>query len=527
MQIASIKAYQVLDSRGEPTIRVRMESATGAHARFDAPGSISVADGEAKERRDHDLAFDGNAVTGNIDAILNIIAPKFIGYPLGHQADFDALITALDGTADKSNLGTNTLTALSGAYYLLSCYEQKKEVWQSVSELIKTKPTMPRLFANLVSGGAHALGLDIQEIMIVPKTTDVMAATQMIYSVNHTARAIFQNLYGPSALLVADEGSMAPIGTSAETVMEAFEQLAGKYQQGYELAIDMAGYNLFQNGAYVMSGQSQTMQQLGDLYAQWDKKYPLLSIEDPFAEQDLEGLKYLTAKPGRKCMIVGDGTTATDAARITSLAQQKLLSAVVIKPSQVGTMTEMFNAIRASQSAGLKLIIAHRSGDTNDTFLSDLAYGAGAFGLKLGAPVRGERVAKYNRLLEIATDLGLSKLDASSMQIHPAAINSTPQLLVNQVSQPSAPTPATVQQTPNPTPNRTTPSVSFNTPPPSGSGNRPVSPVYTAPAASQPTDGKPVSPVFSPTAPAATPVDSSAEAKPTIYSPIQDTTPRV
>lgn len=417
MQIASIKAYQVLDSRGEPTIRVRMESDTGSHARFDAPSSISVAELEAKERRDGNQPFGGNGVTGNVETILNIIAPKFIGYPLGHQSDFDALITALDGTADRSNLGSNTLTAVSGAYFLLSSYEQKKEIWQTTADILGTTPSMPRLYANLVSGGAHALGLDVQEFMIVPKTTNVTQAIELIYGVHHTARSIFQSLYGPTVRLVADEGSMAPVGSSAEVVLDAFQQLASRYQQGYEIALDMAAYNLFQNGSYLMGGQSYGMEQLGMKYMEWDRKFPIVSIEDPFAAQDLEGLKYLSLQTGRRFMVAGDGVTATEAGRITELARQKLIGAVVIKPSQVGTISETFDAIKAAREAGLKIIIAHRSGETNDTFLADIAYGAAAFGFKPGAPVRGERVAKYNRLIEISSDAGITATSSAAAQL--------------------------------------------------------------------------------------------------------------
>ncbi|MDQ5944106.1 MAG: Enolase, partial [Patescibacteria group bacterium] len=421
MQIASIKAYQVLDSRGEPTIRVRMESASGNHARFDAPSSLSVGTREAKERRDNaGGGYNGNTVTGNIEAIENIIAPKFIGYPLAHQADFDALLNALDGTADKSNLGSNTLTALSGAYFLLSCYEQDKEVWRATADILGTKPEMPRIYANLVSGGAHAPGLDVQEFMIVPKTTDPAVALELIYSVHHTAKQIFRSLYGPSVDLVAEEGSMAPIGIATETVLEAFEQLSRRYNQAYQIALDMAAYNLFQNGQYMLGGQPISMDQLGATYMQWDQRFPLLSIEDPFAENDLEGLKYLLTQPSRKFMAVGDATTATAAGRIAELGQQRLIGGVVIKPDQTGTITEMLDAIRAALQSGVKVILAHRSGETNDTYLADIAYGVGAFGLKAGAPVRGERVAKYNRLIEIAAD---NRPPAQPQTQNPVAIN--------------------------------------------------------------------------------------------------------
>jgi hypothetical protein len=205
--------------------------------------------------------------------------------------------------------------------------------------------------------------------------------------------------------LVAEEGSMAPIGTATETVLEAFEQLTRRYNQSYQIALDMAAYNLFSNGQYTLGGQTISFDQLGATYMQWDQRFPILSIEDPFAENDLEGLKYLLTQPSRKFMVVGDATTATAAGRIAELGQQRLIGGVVIKPDQTGTITEMLDAIRAALQSGVKVILAHRSGETNDTYLADIAYGAGAFGLKAGAPLRGERVAKYNRLIEIAADI--------------------------------------------------------------------------------------------------------------------------
>lgn len=405
MNIASIKAYQVLDSRGEPTIRVRMESSSGNHARFDAPSGKSVSGMEAKERRDHEKAyFMGRGVTGNIDIIEKVIAPKFIGYPLGHLSDFDQLLIALDGTEDRSNLGTNTLTALSGAYFLLSCYEQGKEVWQVVADQLGTTPAMPRLYANLVAGGAHAPGLDLQEFMVVPKTNTITDAINNIYIVRKTIRAILANLYGPAVRLVSDEGAMAALGATPEVILEAFTQLANRPGAEHEIALDCAANHFFRDGKYILTNRMLDSKQLADIYLGWDRKFPLLSVEDPFMEQDMGGLKYLTTQPGRKALVIGDDITATDASRITDLTVQKLIDGVIIKPNQVGTLSETLTAIQAALQSGAKVIISHRSGESNDTLLPDLAYAVGAFGIKVGAPVRGERVAKYNRFFEIEKD---------------------------------------------------------------------------------------------------------------------------
>lgn len=407
MTISSIQAYQVLDSRGEPTVRVRIASDSGNVRQFDAPSGISVSGMEAKSVYDGGSLYGGHGVSQNVMIIANVIGPKFIGYPLGHQNDFDSLITALDGTLDKSRLGTNTLTALSGAYFLLSCAEEKKTVWQVVSDMLKTQQALPRLFANLVAGGAHAPGLDLQEFMIVPKTTSPSQAAAIIYDVRSTLQSIFQSLYGPAVRLSSEEGAMVPIGATSEVVLEALEQLQSKFQGLYEVSLDAAANHFFTNGIYTLAQQELDMKQLADKYIAWDQKFPLLSIEDPFAEQDLEGLKYLSAQTGKKFFIVGDDSTATNSERIKTLADQKLIGGVIIKPNQAGTMTDMFAAISTAQSLGLKIIISHRSGETNDTMLADLAYGIGAYGFKLGSPMRGERVAKYNRLIEIEADQNL------------------------------------------------------------------------------------------------------------------------
>lgn len=442
MSIASIQSYQVLDSRGEPTIRVRMSSESGLVRQFDAPSGTSVSGLEAKAIFDGGASYAGHAVSESVDIINSIIGPKFIGYPLSHQEDFDSLITALDGTLDRSRLGTQTLTALSGAYFLLSCAEQKQPVWMVVADLLKTKPALPRLYANLVAGGAHAPGLDLQEFMIVPKTTSPSLATALIYDVRSTLQSIFQSLYGPAVQLSSEEGAMAPIGATSEVVLEAMQQLQAKFNNSYDIALDAAANHFFTNGTYTLARQTYDMQQLGGQYMAWDQKYPLLSVEDPFAEQDIEGLKYLAGQPSKKFFVVGDDSTATDAERIRVLAEQKLIGAVIIKPNQAGTMTDMFKAIRAAQSLGLKIIISHRSGETNDIMLADLAFGIGAFGIKLGAPARGERVAKYNRLIEIESDQGLLP------QVTAPAPVATPAPAAPQQPIASSPAPAPLPQPP-------------------------------------------------------------------------------
>ncbi|MCC7289121.1 hypothetical protein IT414_01890 [bacterium] len=404
MTISDIRAYQILDSRGEPTVLVRMFSDTGREVTFAAPTGVSKGLGEAVERRDTNNpdSFRGQGVAEAVDLVQNHVAHKFIGYPLGNQTDFDSLLVALDGTPTKERLGSNTVVALSGAYLKLSALELGKEVWQYVSELMQTTPAMPRIFANLFNGGQHAPGLGIQEFMVVPKSSKPLEAITQIYNMYHTIRPIMENLYGASALLVGLEGGMAPIGATTEVVLEALSQLNGKMQNSFDIAVDCAANSLYENGSYNLDGGQYTTQKLLETYASWQAKFNVTSFEDPFAETDPDGMTVFKAP--RPFLTVGDDLTVSNRSKIEEFAQAKIVDAVIIKPNQIGTMSETLAAVNAANKAKLKIIVSNRAGETNDDLIVDLAVGLGAMGIKVGAPNRGERVAKYNRLLQIERD---------------------------------------------------------------------------------------------------------------------------
>jgi len=407
MTIKQIIPYQILDSRGEPTLMIIMISDSGKKAKFAVPSGSSFGNDEAHEKRDGQGPFDGKGVLGCIESINNTIAPKFIGYPLDQQEDFDELLVALDGSEKKDNLGANTLLALSGAYLKLSAIEKEQPLWQYIAEHNNTSPEFPQLFASIIGGGTHAPGLDIQEFMIVPQSTSPSAATQLIYEVYHKVRNIMESLYGPSAQLVGDEGGLAPVGTNTEVILEALSQLNSKMSVKYEIALDASANNLYKDGLYSMESQKLHSSDLFKLYQDWDNKFNLYSIEDPFAENDLEGkeiIKGMAGKP-KPFLVLSDDFTVTNKSKIESIQQDMVFDGIVIKPNQVGTFTETFQAIRAARDSKAKVIISQRIGETTDSLLADLAYGIGAMGIKIGAPARGERIAKYNRLLEIEADL--------------------------------------------------------------------------------------------------------------------------
>jgi len=429
MTIKQIIPYQILDSRGEPTLMVQMSSENGKTAKFAVPAGASLGKTEAVEKRDGEGPYGGLGVLHCIEAINTVITPKFIGYPLDQLEDFDELLIALDGSERKENLGANTLLALSGAYLKLSALEKNQPLWQYISEHNNTSPEFPQLFATIVGGGKHAPGLDIQEYMIVPQNTNPDIATQTIYDVYHTIRTVMENLYGPSATLVGDEGGLAPIGTSTEVILEALSQLNGKVQSKFDIALDAAANSFYKDGLYTIETQSLHASDLFKLYQGWDSKFNLYSIEDPFAEDDLEGteiIKNMAGKP-KPFLVVADDYTTTNKSRIEEMQKDTLFDGIVIKPNQVGTFTETFAAIAAARASKAKVIISHRSGETTDSLLADLAYGVGAMGLKLGAPIRGERVAKYNRLLEIAADLDSNQRQSpvGSRVISPSATAKT------------------------------------------------------------------------------------------------------
>lgn len=441
MNIKQITPYQILDSRGEPTIMVRMVSDSGNSAEFAVPAGASRGANEAAEKRDGGADFNGKGVTSCLDIITQVIAPKFIGYPLNQQDDFDGLLIALDGSEKKANLGGNTLLGLSGAYLKLSALENEKPLWQYIAETNQTTPEFPRLFANIIGGGKHAPGLDIQEYMVVPATNTPGDAIKVIYNVYHTIQKVMQNLYGPSAKLVGDEGGLAPIGTNTEVILEAFSQLNSKMQEKFDIALDAAANTFYKDGLYTIENQQLHASDLLKLYESWNTKFPIFSIEDPFAENDVEGIELLKTlpRPEKPFLIIADDYTVTNKERIEELQKSELFDGVIIKPNQVGTITETFEAIKAARASKAKIIISHRSGETNDDFVVDLAYGVGAMGMKLGAPMRGERVAKYNRLLEIQADLDANQASAGTTTPQaapaPAATEKT-----NPVAQPSAAT---------------------------------------------------------------------------------------
>jgi enolase len=407
MAIKSITPEQILNSQGHPTLKVKMTADNGMSSYFVVSSGTSIGNNEAQKKTDATASYDGKSVNACIDLINKVIAPKFIGYPLDHQQDFDSLLIALDGTENKQNLGANTILAMSGAYFKLSAKLSKKPLWQYIAEKQNTNPRFPRIFANIIAGGKHAPGLDIQEFMIIPKSEKPVEAIEQIVQIYNTVKTIMISLYGPTARLVSEEGAIAPVGARTEVVLEALANLNSKLTNKFDIALDIAANSFFDGQQYSFEGQNLHASDLLKIYQQFETKFDIYSLEDPFAEKDIEGIELLKTMPKDKksFKVISDDYTATNPKLITQFGQDKIFDGIIIKPDQVGSISEMFSAVNTAKQLNQEIIISHRSGESNDGFIVDLAYGLGADGIKIGAPARGERIAKYNRLLEIQYSL--------------------------------------------------------------------------------------------------------------------------
>lgn len=402
MKITQIIGTEILDSRGEPTIEVSM-SCGDTTTVFGVPAGASTGKNEAHELRDGGSRYEGMGVSKDIAKLLDI-TPRLINFPLYDQASFDELLNNIDGTSDKSNLGANTIVGLSLVYAQLSAATKRLSLWQYLAEQYKTTPSFPKIYANLVNGGKHAPGLDIQEFMIVPKTVSIEKNIEQIHSFRTLLGQALAQEFGAGAELVGDEGGYAPVGAKHQQILDIYKTINESINNHFDFALDAAASSFYKNGKYVFEQQSLSSQELLSIYTSYSQKYDILSIEDPFAEDDLEAWQELSLSQPTYA-VIGDDLTVTNAEFINKYAAQKLIDGVIIKPNQIGTLSETMQAIQTTVDNNLKVIVSHRSGETTSTFISDLAYGVGAYGLKIGAPVRGERVAKYDRLLEIAKEV--------------------------------------------------------------------------------------------------------------------------
>lgn len=411
-KIRTIQAREILDSRGEPTLEIDLTTDSTA-ARASVPSGASVGAYEAHELRDGDPErYRGRGVQKAVSLVNGEIAEAVAGRDFD-QRSLDDFLIKFDGTKDKSRLGANSILGVSLAFARAQAQEQKVELYEYLGSLDgRTKFALPQPSFNVLNGGKHAhSGLDIQEFMLVPVAfptiaEKIRAAAEIIAKLKE---ALEKKGYETG---LGDEGGFAPkLGSNEEALHFLVQaiQSAGYTTEQVKIAIDAAATSFYQNGSYVLSvgGGKKTLDRAGMLlwYQDLVARFPIVSIEDGFAEDDFDGFVALSKAMGNKVMLVGDDLTVTNVGRIELAVKAGAANALLVKPNQVGTVTETLAAIHAARAAGWKCFASHRSGETDDTFIADLAVGFGCEYIKAGSLMREERVGKYNRLMEIETQL--------------------------------------------------------------------------------------------------------------------------
>ena len=407
MFIKDIHAREILDSRGNPTIEVDMTLDNGVTATASVPSGASTGSREALELRDKDPnRYDGKGVLQAVSNVNTIIRPALIGKKCD-QLSIDNYLIKLDGTENKSNLGANAILAVSLACLKCLAKANDKELYEYVSN---RSVTMPIPMINIINGGAHAVNnIDIQEFMIMPVMKSIKERVRAASEVFHALKKLLS--INGFAVGVGDEGGFAPNlnnNTMAlDFIVEAIRKAGYKPGEDIFIALDVAASELYdkETNTYKLDGKSFTSEELMNFYEKLIDTYPILSIEDPFYENDFETLAKFTSLVGSRIMIVGDDYFVTNEKYLEKGIEMHAGNAILLKANQIGTVSEMIKAIMLAKKNNYKTIISHRSGETEDTFIADLAVGLAIPFIKTGSMCRGERIAKYNRLMRIEEKL--------------------------------------------------------------------------------------------------------------------------
>ncbi|MCX6012450.1 MAG: phosphopyruvate hydratase [Chloroflexi bacterium] len=410
--ISNVHGREILDSRGNPTIEVDIHLSDGTSGRAAVPSGASTGTYEALELRDNTKnRYNGKGVKKAVSNIDQIISPSIIGMPVYDQATIDNKMISLDGTENKSKLGANAILGVSLAVAHAAANSMNLPLYKYLGNSTE-QFTLPVPLMNILNGGKHAGGsTDFQEFMVIPTGAATFAdGLRMGAEVYQSLKKILESQ--SMTTLVGDEGGFAPpLKTNkdaVEIILKAIE--AAHYIPGKDIFIglDVAASELYKDGKYVLKieGVTYTSAEMVDYYSTWISKYPIISIEDGLAEDDWEGWQKLTKKLGNKIQIVGDDLYVTNIERLKKGIQLKASNSILIKLNQIGTLTETKDAIKMATEAKFTSIVSHRSGETEDTTISELAVGMSTGQIKSGAPCRSERIAKYNRLLRIEEELG-------------------------------------------------------------------------------------------------------------------------
>lgn len=418
-KIKNIQAREILDSRGNPTVEVAVWLEDDAVGVSSVPSGASVGKYEALELRDNDPSyFNGLGVLKAVDNINKIITPHLKGLEAHNQLEIDRTLIALDGTLNKTNLGANSLLAVSQGVCEAAAISEKVETYEHVAHLYGLKKNnlkIPSPVFNLINGGQHGAGnLDFQEFHLIP--SDQKSYKEALKIGVEIYQGVKKVLIRNGAIhSVGDEGGFAP---NLFTNMDALEVLTQAIKEaGYILekdvflGLDVAANNFYKNNRYQIRDRSAPMgtDELIEFYKELMEQFPLTTIEDPLHEDDWNSWQKIT-KSLPKVIVIGDDLLATNKKRLQEAIKQKACSGALIKPNQIGTIAETIEVIKIAKQAGLKIMVSHRSGETNDDFIADFAVGVGADYAKFGAPARGERIAKYNRLLKIEEQITFNKV---------------------------------------------------------------------------------------------------------------------
>ncbi len=405
--IANVQAREILDSRGYPTVETEVLLDSGAIGVASVPSGASTGSFEAVELRDGGSRFVGKGVLKAVSNVNDILAPELIGKDALDQREIDNIMIALDGTPNKAKLGANAILSVSLAVCKAAAEYYGTPLYRYIGGIVPRK--LPRPMMNILNGGAHADNkIDIQEFMIVPaKETSFKEYVEICATIYHNLKKILK-AQGLNSN-VGDEGGVAPNLSSTrealDLIMSAVEKAGYKPYEDIQIALDVAASELFKDGKYLIEGEEKTSDEMIDFYKKLISEYPIVSIEDPLAEEDWTGFSKMTGELGSKLQIVGDDLYVTNSKRLEKGIEAKASNAILIKLNQIGTLTETIKTVKMAKDNGFNVIVSHRSGETDDTTIADLSVAVGAQFIKTGAPARGERVAKYNQLLRIEEQL--------------------------------------------------------------------------------------------------------------------------
>ncbi len=410
-KIAKVIGREILDSRGNPTVEADVILKSGAWGRAAVPSGASTGQHEAVELRDGDARYSGKGVRRAVEHINRELRRALAGKDAADQARLDRLMIDLDGTRNKSRLGANAILAVSMAAARAAALEKGQPLYRYLGGTKARLLPVPMM--NVINGGVHAdNSVDLQEFMIVPCGAPRFSdALRMGVETSHTLKKVLQKRGHSTS--VGDEGGFAPNLKSneeaVEVLLEAIAQAGYKPGKDIALALDPASSEFFAEGQYCFQksdGSARSSQQMVKFWAEWVRQYPIVSIEDGMAEDDWEGWRLLTAELGKKIQLVGDDVFVTNTERLAQGIEQGVANSILIKVNQIGTLTETLDAMKMAARAGYTTVISHRSGETEDSFIADLAVATNAGQIKTGSASRTDRLAKYNQLLRIEEELG-------------------------------------------------------------------------------------------------------------------------